>query len=223
MNCFPFFLSMRATQRAALSLTARAAVSASACLALGVLPAWAEEADRDLPMNAEADNLRYDDARQLSVFTGRVVITKGTIVIRGERVEVRQDPQGHQFGVVTGSEGKPAFFRQKREGLDEYIEGEAVRIDYNGQADVVRFEQRAVMRRYRGSAVADETMGSVIVYDNASETFRVEGGEASRTAANPSGRVRAVLTPAPKDGAKDLPPAEPANLKSSTRLGGSGQ
>jgi len=220
MNCFRFpSLFFSSLPR----LTVPSGRDIAALLALAGLmtaPAWADKADHDMPMHAEADNLRYDDARQLSVFTGRVLITKGTIVIRGDRVEVRQDPQGNQFGVVTGSEGKLAFFRQKREGLDEFIEGEAVRIDYNGQADVVRFEQRAVMRRYRGTALADETMGSVIVYDNASETFRVEGGDASRTAANPSGRVRAVLTPAPKDGAKDLPPAEPAKLKSSGRLGG---
>lgn len=42
-------------------------------------------------MNAEADALRYEDARQLSVFTGNVVITKGSIVIAPWRC---QDAQG---------------------------------------------------------------------------------------------------------------------------------
>ena len=76
-------------------------------------------------MNIEADALRYDDLRQTSVFTGRVVVTKGTIVIRGARVDVRQDPEGYQYGVVTAEPGKLAFYRQKREGVDEFIEGEA--------------------------------------------------------------------------------------------------
>lgn len=160
--------------------------------------AHADTADRDKPMNAEADALRYDDARQLSVFTGNVVITKGTIIIRGDRVEVRQDPQGNQFGVVTGSAAAPAFFRQKREGLDEHIEGVADRIDYNGQADVVSFENNAMLRRYRGALLADEAAGSRIIYNNKAETFSVDGGPASRTAANPSGRVRAMLSPTPK-------------------------
>jgi lipopolysaccharide export system protein LptA len=159
-------------------------------------------------MNAESDALRYDDVRQLSVFTGHVVITKGTIVIRGDRVEVRQDAQGHQFGTVTGSVSNPAFFRQKREGLDEYIEGVADRIDYDGQADTVRFVGHALMRRYRGTVMADETAGAVIVYDNSNDTFSVDGGPSSRTAANPSGRVRAMLTPAPRPGGAE--PAAPA-------------
>ena len=88
------------------------------CLAAGLLfaaAAQAEKADRNLPLNAESDALRYDDARQTSIFTGNVVITKGTIVIRGAKVEVRQDAQGNQFGIVNGN---PGFFRQKRDGVE---------------------------------------------------------------------------------------------------------
>ena len=188
--------------------------------------AHADTADRDKPMNAEADALRYDDARQLSVFTGNVVITKGTIIIRGDRVEVRQDPQGNQFGVVTGSATAPAFFRQKREGLDEFIEGVADRIDYNGLADTVRFERHAMLRRYRGATLADETAGNLIVYNSKAETFSVDGGPASRTAANPSGRVRAMLTPTPKPADNKTPPVavpDKASLRPSSQLEGVGQ
>ena len=75
-------------------------------------------------MNIESDTLRYDDTKQTSVFTGKVVLTKGTIQIRSERLEVRQDPDGYQFGQATGSADKLASYRQKREALDEFIEGE---------------------------------------------------------------------------------------------------
>lgn len=199
------------------------AFATAVVLMLG-LGSWAQAdtADRDKPMNAEADALRYDDARQLSVFTGNVVITKGTIVIRGDRVEVRQDPQGNQFGVVSGSATAPAFFRQKREGLDEFIEGVADRIDYNGQADTVRFERHAMLRRYRGATLADETAGSLIVYNSKAETFSVDGGPASRTDANPSGRVRAMLTPSPKpaDSATPVSVPDKASLRPSSQLEG---
>lgn len=170
--------------------------------------ARAEKADRDKPMNAEADALRYDDARQTSVFTGNVIITKGTIVIRGARVEVRQDTAGNQFGVATGQR---AFFRQKREGVDEFIEGEALRIDYDSRADTVKFTGDAVMRRFKGTQLNDETLGNVIVYNNTTDVFTVDGGEAARSPGNPSGRVRAMLTPNPKPPAAGAtPPARPA-------------
>jgi len=191
------------------------------CLALlaGMGPAWAEKADRDQPMNAEADALRYDDARQTSVFTGNVVITKGTIVIRGARVEVRQDAQGGQFGVVNGS---PAFFRQKRDGVDEFIEGTAQRIEYNSQADTVRFIGNAVLRRLTGTRINDETTGALIVYNNSSDMFTVDGGPSNRSAGNPTGRVRAMLTPVPKPGDAASPtpaPQPPAVLTPTDKLG----
>src|SRR6478735_726746 len=153
----------------------------SLALLLCAAPAGAEKADREKPMNIEADALRYDDLKQTSVFTGNVVVTKGSIVIRGARVEVKQDPEGYQYGVVTAEPGKRAFFRQKREGVDEYIEGEGDSIDYDGKADRVKFIGRAEMRRLRGATVNDETSGSVITYDNSNDQFTVDGGVAAAT------------------------------------------
>src|SRR5215210_8678868 len=132
----------------------------SLALVLLASPVAAEKADRTKPMNIEADALRYDDLRQTSVFTGRVVLTKGTILIRGARLDVRQDSEGYQYGVVTAEPGKRAFYKQKREGLDEFIEGEGEVIEYDGKADRVKFIKRAEMRRLRGAAVADEMTGS---------------------------------------------------------------
>ncbi len=194
-----------------------------ACLlVLGAFPVSAEKADRDKPMNAEANTLRYDDLKQTSVFTGNVVITKGTIIVRGERVEVAQDPQGYQQATATGAGGKLAYYRSKREGVDEYIEGEGERIEYDSRADVVRFIRRAVVRRYGGSTLLDETTGATIAYDNTTDVFTVDGGAQNRTAANPSGRVRAMLSP--RSASSAPAPATPApgsspTLRPSTTIG----
>ena len=45
---------------------------------------WAEKADRDRPMNIEADRLEHDDLKKVSVFQGRVIASKGTILLRGQ-------------------------------------------------------------------------------------------------------------------------------------------
>src|SRR5262249_35679051 len=108
-----------------------APVGLALVMALAAAPAGAEKADRNKPMNVEADALRYDDLKQTSVFTGKVVVTKGTILIRGARIDVRQDPEGYQYGVVTAEPGKLAFYRQKREGVDEFVEGEGETIEYD--------------------------------------------------------------------------------------------
>lgn len=169
-----------------------------------VLSAWvahAEKADRDKPMNIEADALRYDDVKQVSVFTGQVVLTKGTILIRGGKLEVRQDPQGYQYGVVTAGPGQRAFFRQKREGVDETIEGEGDTIDYNGRLDTVKFIGQAQLRRYQGAKLNDEFNAGIIVYNSLTDVFTLDGAPALGAQGStgqpgaPAGRVRAMLTP----------------------------
>jgi lipopolysaccharide export system protein LptA len=163
--------------------------------------AHAEKADRDKPMNIEADALRYDDVKQVSVFTGQVVLTKGTILIRGGKLEVRQDPQGYQYGVVTAGPGQRAFFRQKREGVDETIEGEGDTIDYNGRLDTVKFIGQAQLRRYQGAKLNDEFNAGIIVYNSLTDVFTLDGAPALGSQGStgqpgaPAGRVRAMLTP----------------------------
>jgi lipopolysaccharide export system protein LptA len=190
------------------------ALSLAALLAAS--PAGAEKADRGKPMNVEADALKYDDLKQTSVFTGKVVVTKGTIIIRGARIDVRQDPEGYQYGVVTAEPGKLAYYRQKREGVDEFIEGEGETIEYDGKADRVKFIKRAEMRRFRGSTLSDEMVGSLITYDNGNDVFTVDGGPASPAV---GGRVRAVLTPRATASAS-APAASSVPLRPSVTLDG---
>jgi lipopolysaccharide export system protein LptA len=183
--------------------------------------AFAEKADKNKPLNAEADALRYDDLKQTSVFTGNVVITKGSIILRGASVTVRQDNEGFQYGNLTETAGKRAFFRQKREGLNEWIEGEAETIYYDGKADTVTFTKNAVLRRYKGTALNDETTGSQITYDNVTDVFNVVGGAANASATNSTGRIRIMMTPQAAAGANEpRTPAAPATLRPSTTVGG---
>jgi lipopolysaccharide export system protein LptA len=188
-------------------------------VALCCANAWAEKADKNKPMFAEADALRYDDLKQTGVYTGNVVITKGTMILRGAKVDVRKDAEGFQFGNAIETGGKRAFFRQKRDAPDEWIEGEAETIYYDGKADTVTFTKNAVLRRYKGTVVNDEASGSQIVYDNVTDVFNVVGGAANASASNPTGRVRVMITP--QDPSSALrPAAPPATLRPSTTVGG---
>lgn len=174
-------------------------------LILGLSLVWAapfvraERADRDKPMNVESDRLDHDDLRLVSVFQGRVVLTKGTLILKGDRIEVREDPQGFQYGQVIPKAGEKAFYRQKREGVNEWIEGEADRIEYDGKADVVTLIRQARLRRYLGTQLNDEFTGDRIVYENPKDQFSIQSANPSSNEARsgnaPSNRVRAVLTP----------------------------
>ena len=122
------------------------AISRLAALA-GILsctgPAWAEKADAEKPVNLEADRVSVDDVKKLQIFEGNVQLVKGTLIIRAERIVVSQDDDGYQRGVATGSGSALARFRQKREGVDEYVEGEAERIEHDARNEKTEFFMRA--------------------------------------------------------------------------------
>jgi lipopolysaccharide export system protein LptA len=167
---------------------------AALCAGLAALPALAEKADRSKPMVVEADKDGVMDLqRQVLVYSGNVVISQGTMILRAERVEMRTMADGYRAASALGAAGKPATWSQRRDGLDESVEGTAERIEFDGRADTLRFIGNGAVRRLRGGAVADEIAGANILWDNTSEVFKVEGGSASTT--NPTGRVRAVLSP----------------------------
>jgi lipopolysaccharide export system protein LptA len=198
-------------------------VLACAGLLVASPPARAEKADRTKPMVVEADRPgTVDLQRQVVVFNGNVVISQGTMQLRAERIEMREMTDGFRAAVATGSPGKPASWRQKRDGLDETVEGTAERIEFDGRADTLRFVGSGHVKRMRAGVVADEVSGGAIVWDNAAEVFRVEGGQASPT--NPSGRVRIVLSPRAEAGAipgsaSAVSPAPRSELSPSRELG----
>lgn len=164
------------------------------CLA-APMPAGAERADRTRPIVVEADRPgTLDLQRQVVTFNGNVQIVQGTMVIRAERIEVREQPSGHRIAVATGVAGRPATFRQKRDGVDEHVEASADRIEYDSRSGTLVFAGNASVRRLRGSEVADQITGGLIRWDDTAELFSVEGGAG---ADGSGGRVRAVLTPPP--------------------------
>jgi len=160
------------------------------------LPAGAEEADRDKPMRIEADSMRHDEIKLITYFNGQIVANKGTMVLRGERMEVQQDKQGNQVVHIWAAPQQRVFFRQKREGLDEFTEGESDMAIYDSQADAVTLIQRAEVRILRGNELADQINGQKIVFNNTTEVMTVDGlPKGAGTMGSREQRVRAVLTP----------------------------
>lgn len=161
-----------------------------ACLLLCCAPAsFAERADRDKPVHLEADQVLIDDVKQISTFTGNVQMIQGTMLLRGDKLVVVQDKDGFKHGTVYG---RTASFRQKRDGLDEYVEGYGERIEYDVNTETVDFYVQARVKRN-----LDEVRGEHITYNAKTETFQVNG-ISQNSEPRPRQRVRAVLQPKPK-------------------------
>jgi lipopolysaccharide export system protein LptA len=182
-----------------------------ACLAVYLLLCMpichAELADRNKPLHLESDQVLIDDAKKISTFTGNVQLTQGTMLILGDKIIVKQSKDGFKHGTIFGN---TATFRQKREGLDEYVEGSGERIEYDTRAEEVNFHTHARVKRG-----LDELRGEHITYNIKTEVFQVNSGITKPGDASPK-RVRAVLQPKPKHGAAtsavpESPPARPGN------------
>lgn len=156
----------------------------AAALALALpTTALADKADRLQPIQIEADSLRMDDSRKTAVYEGNVILTQGSLQMRADRIDVRQDDKGMASGEATG---RPVTFRQKVEGRKQFIEAQANRIEYDAQREILRLVGSASLRQGE-----DEVRGGLIVYDIRAESYRAQGGVEGSS----PGRVRAVIAP----------------------------
>ena len=200
---------------------------------LTLLPVQAQaagRADRAQPMQIESDALRYEETSQRSVFIGKVRVNKGSIVMRGARLEVKQDAAGQQLATIVGSNAAQAFFRQQREGLaNEFVEAQANTISYHSQTGIATLTGNAVFKRLQGDKPVDTVTGQVITYNGNTDIFTVNGGQTlteGGKASSSGGRVRVTLSSRNAEGAPTPSPEpdEGKGIKPSLQLkSGGGQ
>ncbi len=179
-----------------------AAVSLLLTLLLTGAPALAEKADRSKPVNIEADSVTVDDLRKVSVYLGNVVLVQGTMVLHADKIVVHQDAQGFSSATAYGN---PVTFRQKRDGTDEYIEGFADRMQYDGKPGTLQLYDHAHLKRG-----ADELRGDYISYNANTEFFKVNtGNNGTGAASGRKGRVSATIQPKPAKPGQTTPAAPP--------------
>jgi lipopolysaccharide export system protein LptA len=192
-------------------------------LSLAISPwAHAERADRDRPLNLEGDEAQGNSDKQTYVLKGNVVITKGTLLVRADAADIREDPQGFQFAIATAAAGKQVFYKQKRDVLvgqpEEFIEATSDKMEYDGKLDTVKLTGNAVLKRLKGGKPADESVGSTITINNLTGEFNVAGG-AVVTPENPKGRAQFILAPRNNAITPEAKP-DPAKLKASPGVTG---
>jgi lipopolysaccharide export system protein LptA len=163
--------------------------------------AFAERADRDKEIVVGADHLLADDANRTSTFEGSVVVTQGTMRMTANKVTVKEDADRHKFYVAYGA---PVTFRQKRDKVDEWIEGFAERAEFDDLNDMLRLYSRA-----RVKSNQNEITGEFISYDMNKELAEVTGSApGTQPALNPP-RVKMTIVPQKKPPAGAAPAKDP--------------
>jgi lipopolysaccharide export system protein LptA len=186
-------------------------------LGAAALPVAAEKADRDKPINYQADTGDVNYQTKVGTLLGNVILTQGTLTIHADKIIFHQNPDN---SVSASAFGNPITFREKRDNVDEYYEGVAQHAEYDGQKRFLELFDRALLRQG-----TDEIRSNYISYNADTEYFKAEGRADTRPAAagEPSlgARVRGVFQPQSKDGKAPVAtpkPNAPASLKSEGQL-----
>jgi len=180
---------------------------AAAFAAIALLPALAraERADAQKELQIAADSGTADQVTGSSIVTGNVVITRGTMVAKSDRAEVKETPDGFRTLVLTATPGKLATFRQKRDGgPDLWEEGQAERIEYDEKSDVIKLFSKALVRGLEGKKVTQEVTGQYLAYDNRTEVVNVRNDPSGADKPG-GGRVTLTLQPQRRAGAAPAP------------------
>lgn len=186
----------------------RALAAALAIVAVAFVPlVRAEKADREKEIQVLADRLTADEAKREAVYDGNVIITQGTLRITAARITVREDAEGYRTYLATGS---PVTFRQKRDNVDEWVDGEAKRAEFDDRTELLRLFDAARLKSPQG-----ELTGDFISYDRGKEFVEVTGAPGSKPGSPPS-RVKATIVPPKKD------PGEATPKKAAPKAGNSG-
>ena len=173
-----------------------------ALAAAALAPARAEKGDREKEIVVGADRLTADDKNRTSTFDGNVVVTQGTMRMTAAKVTVKEDAERHKFYVANGA---PVTFRQKRDNVDEWVEGFAERAEFDDRNSVLKLYNNA-----RVKSNQNELTGEFISYDMKREVAEVTGAPANSKAPN-AGRVKVIITPPKKPAEGEKAPA--VNLK----------
>jgi lipopolysaccharide export system protein LptA len=158
-------------------------------MALLPLTAWGLDADREQPINIEADTATLNDKTGFSVYEGNVRLQQGTLLFTGNRMTVQLTDKKLDTIVLTGT---PATYVQRPQGKDTDQHAEAGRIEYYALDERVILLDNARI----WESGDDEFRSDRIVFNLASDTVDAGGG-------GDKGRVHITLQPKDKDKDKD--------------------
>lgn len=142
-----------------------------------------------------SDTLNYDDVNKQSVFTGNVIMTRGLMTLHADKLIMREEPDGSQYGTATVEPGKLVKIRQENPEKFEVIEAQGLRGEYDGKREQVEMIGQAVITRYICGKPFDTIKGERVVYQQKSNTYQAYGGPNSAAA---GGRVRSLAQPRAK-------------------------
>lgn len=153
-----------------------------AALALALLPIalFGASTDKNLPIQVEADSLEVRDSENISIYTGKVRLAQGSLLIQSDRLVIHFNDK-NDLGLMEMT-GKPATFRQLNDENQEMF-GQADKLEYTDADSLLVLQGNA-----RFESNGDTIEGSLIRINT--ETNNIEA-----SSPEPDERIRMVIQP----------------------------
>jgi lipopolysaccharide export system protein LptA len=159
-----------------------------------ITAAHAEKADQDKPVILEAEKVSVNDVQQVYELDGQVLLTKGSILITGEKGNIRVDPEGYEYVDIQGNPKSTASFRQRREGpANEFMQGRGQTVTYNAKTELLTLTGDASLKRLLNMQMLDQLQGWKIDYDDVQQRYQVSPPATAKPEDLPL--ARAILSP----------------------------
>ena len=178
-------------------------------LGFAALGATAEKADAGKQAEVLYDTMHADDVTLTTTLSGNVIVTKGTLVLHAEKAVLKQTPEEDLLVTLTAGAGKPATFRQKRDGGPNlWVEGQAQRIEYDERTAVMKLFGNAKIRQTEDARTTVENQSEFISYDSLREVF-VSHNEPTGASKVGGARGRMIIAPRKPHAAPVAPASVP--------------
>ena len=169
-------------------------LSSALLVACFITIAHAEKADQDKPVILEAEKVSVNDVQQVYELDGQVLLTKGSILITGEKGNIKVDPEGYEYVDVQGNPESTASFRQRREGpANEFMQGRGQTVTYNAKTELLTLTGDASLKRLHNMQMLDQLRGWKIDYDDVQQRYQVS--PPANIKAEDLPLARAILSP----------------------------
>ena len=150
--------------------------------------------DRDQPITLEADTADIDDLKGISIYTGNVILTQGSMVIRSEKLTLYNDKNKDLEKAIAVDHNNLARFKQRPEGKSYDFKAKATTLIYYIKKEKIHLLENAHVEQDDGSF-----SGHKIIYDTKKETVVASSKKDKQgKPISSGGRVKVIIPPKKK-------------------------
>ena len=140
--------------------------------------------DEQQPVNISANSLKASEKEGKSIYSGNVVVTQGSLTLKGEVINISH-PNNQLTEVIAT--GKQASFKRFSQIDQAWLKGKANRIEYHAQNRTVLLIGNAEVEQPGKHIIK----GPKLFYDIANQTLQAQSTETEKK------RISVTFQPAP--------------------------